>query len=513
MTRTRRATLGVLTNHASAVVMAVAGFVLVPIVLSYVGREDYGLWATIGQLLGYLALFDLGVGSAVVRRAAQLRESDDRDVVNRMVSTAVAMYSVLGGAFLASGIAIAVVLPRWSVITAERSSVAVVIFALMISYTAVSFPLRVATSTLIGYQRMATVNLLNLAGSILTILIAVGLLKFGAGLLALPIGSVVAGMAAAITGLIILRVVIPGLRVRWRYVSAVEARELFRWSWQLFLNNIAVVVIYQTDNLVIAAGAGLEAVTIYTLTSRLPLYAMPLIFALSDSCLPAAVELWEQGNRERLRAVYQRVLQVTSAAAFGIAAMAWIFNDSFMRLWVGEQNNGGSLLTVTFAFILITRVLNHAASIVIIGTGRLRGVVFMSLAEAVLNLVLSLWLVKAYGIVGVAVGTVAASFLTSNWFVIRVVCRELHLSLWTYLARGPLPAFLSVVPTAALGFTIIRWYPVNTWVRLFVAGAATSAVYLMFYILLGLRAAERREMFLRLRTTSRAIQTRLQEAA
>lgn len=512
MTRTKRAALGVLTNHASALVMAVAGFLLVPIVLRYVGRADYGLWATIGQVLGYLALLDLGVGSAVVRRAAQLRENNDRDAVNRMVSTAVAMYCVFGVIFLAVGGAVAFALPRWSAIPADRSSVAVVIFALMIAYTAVSFPLRVCASTLVGYQRMAVVNLLNLAGSLLTILIAVILLRLGAGLLALPIGSVTAGLIAAVAGMIALRASIPGLRIRRQFVSSGEARELFGWSWQLFLNNMAVLIIYQTDNLVIAGSAGLEAVTTYTLTSRLPLYAMPLIFALSDSCLPAAVELCVQGNRERLRAVYQRVLQTTSAAAVGIATIAWIFNDSFMRLWVGEQNNGGNALTLAFGFILVSRVLNQTASIVVISTGKLRGVVFMSLAEAALNLALSLWLVKAYGIMGVAVGTAVAGAITSNWYVVYVVCRELGLSIFGYLSRGPLPALLAIVPTAAIGLAILRYYPVTGWWRLFIAGGATGAAYLISYALLGLREHERRLIYSRLRMTSRAIQTRLQEA-
>lgn len=512
MTRTKRAFLGVLTSHASAVVMALAGFILVPIVLRYVGREEYGLWATIGQVLVYLALLDLGVGSAVVRRAAQLRENGGPEVVSRMVSTAMALYAVLGAVVLVSGVATTMLLPPLAVIPTERSAVAVTMLTVMIAYTAISFPIRVATSTLVGYQRMATVNVINLAGSLLTIVFSVLLLRFGVGVLALPVGSAAAGMLAAITALIVLRSVIPQLRISWRYVSAIEARELFSWSWQLFLNNIAVVIIYQTDNLVIAGGAGLAAVTIYTLTSRLPLYALHLIFAIIDSCLPAAVELCEQDNRERLRVVYQRVLQITSAAAFGVATLAWILNDSFLKLWVGEQNNGGSILTVLFGLILITRVLNHAASMVIIGTGKLRGVVYMSLAEAALNLVLSLLFVKTYGIVGVAVGTVAAAVATSNWYVIRVVCRELQMSFWSYLSYGPLPALLASVPTAGLGLALIRWYPVTGWLRFFVVAILAGAIFLMAYALLGLRSHERRLIFSRVKTASRAIQIRLQEA-
>ena len=512
MTRTGRAALGVITNHASALVMAVAGFVLVPIMLRYIGRDDYGLWATVGQVLGYLALLDLGVGSAIVRRAAQLRESNDPERVNRMISTGVALYCVFAATFMVCGLAMSVVLPRWQAIPPERSSIAVTAFVLMVTYTAVSFPLRIGINTLVGYQRMALANLLNLAASLLTIVIAVVLLRVGAGLLSLPIGTAVAGLCSGIAGMIALHAAIPKLRIRWKYVSRVEAREMFNWSWQIFLNNIAVVVIYQTDNLVVANGLGLGAVTVYTLTSRLPLYAMPLIFALSDSCLPGAVELCQQDNRERLRSVYLRILQVTSAAAFGSAVIAWVLNDGFMNLWVGNGNYGGSALTLLFAVILVTRVLNQTASIVIISTGKLRGVVFMSIAEALLNLGLSLWLVRSYGILGVAVGTVAAGFLTSNWYVIRVVCAELRLNLLTYLLRGPGPALLAGAATAALAMAVIQGFPVTTWVRLFGTAAMTGIGYLCIYAMIGLRVSEVRQIFSQINTTRRNIKNRLQEA-
>jgi O-antigen/teichoic acid export membrane protein len=183
-----------------------------------------------------------------------------------------------------------------------------------------------------------------------------------------------------------------------------------------------------------------------------------------------------------------------------------------MRLWVGEQNYGGGTLTLLFAAILITRVLNQTASIVIIGTGRLKGVVYMSLAEAVVNLVLSLWLVSVYGIIGVAVGTVLAGALTSNWYVILVVCRELRLTALEYLARGPVPALLAGLVTGSIALALVRWYPVTGWVRLFVAGAATGTCYLIAYALIGLRDADRRLLYSRIRMTGRAIQTRLQEA-
>ncbi|HEV7842470.1 MAG TPA: oligosaccharide flippase family protein [Pyrinomonadaceae bacterium] len=513
MTRTRRAIMGVITNYASAAVMAVAGFVLVPIVLHYLGREDYGLWATIGQMLGYLALLDLGMANAVVRRTARMREHGDLEAINRMVSTALALYCLLGFVFLVVGLGLSLFLPHWSAIPPDRARIATVIFVIMVVYGSLSFPLRVASSTLNGYQQMAATNLTNFVANLLSPVLAVVLLATGFGLLALPLGSVIAGLLAAVAAFVILRRNVPDLRVGWRFVSRTEAREIFGWSWQLFLNNIAVAIIYQTDNLVVASGVGLAAVTIYTLTSRLPMYAMPLIFTLGDSCHPGAFELYEQGKLDRLREVYVRVMRLTAAAGLTVAVVALAFNESFMRLWVGPGNFGGMELTAIFVFIMFYRVMMQVASIVVISSGRMKGVVMMSLAEAVLNLILSVWWVRHYGIVGVAMGTATAGILTSGWYVIRFTARELRMNLLDYVGRGIIPPLLCAIPSAALAFALVHFYPATSWVRLFIEAGAVGTIYALFYLVIGLTAEERAMLFGRARDIYRQLNARRRVAA
>jgi len=507
MTRTRRAAWGVATSYASTLATAVAGFVLVPIVLRFVTREEYGLWAAVGQAFAYLALLDLGVGGAVVRRTAQLRERAVTglapDAASRTVSTAIAIYSGLALVFLACGLAVSGVLPRMLHLTPVRERMAWLLFVLMTVYGALSFPLRVSLKALYGFQQMALANAITAIENIASPIVAVVLLAAGFGLVALPLGSMAAGCLAAIAGLIVLHRVVPNLAIGWRHASRGEARELFTWSWLLWLNSFAVIVIYQTDNLVVASGQGLTAATVYTLTSRLPLYAMPIIAALGDSCLPAAVELGEQGKLDAMRDAYVRVMRLTAAAALAVGVVSVSFNEPFMRLWVGAHNYGGAALTLAFAAILFYRVMMQSAAIVVIGTGRIRGVVAMSVVEAALNLGLSLWWVGRYGLIGVAAGTAVAGALTSGWYVPRVVCRALRLRasdfLWHGIARPAIcaaPAILAAVAWRDAGLTA-------TWLGLAVSVAIVAGAYGFAFLFVGLDRSERDLLYARLGAASR----------
>jgi O-antigen/teichoic acid export membrane protein len=492
-TRTARAFGGIVANYLGAVVTAIAGLILVPIVLRFVGREHYGLWATLGQAFAYLTLLDFGVGGAVVRRTAELRSGDGALGVSRALSTATALFAFLGIVVLTVGLPLRALIPKALHLSANDAALAGSIVTVVVVYAACSFPLRIAMKGLYGAQRLATAQVVSLIENALSPAFAIVLLLAGAGLMALPYGTVAAGLLAAGVAMVALHRAVPGLQIRWRHVSRIEMRQLFRWSWLLWLNALAVVVIYQTDNIVVASYQGLGVAAVYALTSRLPLYAAPLIFVIADSCLPGAVELCAQDRRDRLREVYLRIVRLTAGAAAGAGVVAIWCNGPFVQLWAGRENYGGTLFTVLMATILLYRVHMHAAAVVIISTGRIRGVVFMSIAEAILNLILSLWWVRAYGIVGVAAATLVAGATTSAWYVVGVACGEIRLRMRDYLWAGIGVPAVAAAPAAAVGAALNRMAFIGGWGGLAITGAAMALAYAIAFLFVGVSAVERGE--------------------
>lgn len=516
MSRTSRAALAVVTNYASTVIVALAGFVLVPIVLRFVTRDDYGLWTTLGQLFAYLNLLDFGVGSALIRRTAQARamvggdgtagseavvatgtdDADDRAAaVSRALSTALVIFSGLGVAVLLVGLVFGIALPRLIPLPASQIGLARTMLAILVVYTALSFPLRAALKTLHGIQEMASANVIAMFEGLVTPALTLLLLAAGVGLLSLPVAAAAAGLVAGGLAFWRLRSRRPPVQVSWSRVSRDEARGLFGWSALLWLNSLAVIVIYQTDNVVVASQLGLGSAATYALTTRLPLYALPVIVVLADACVPAAVELCAQGRLDRVREVYLRVLRVTGALAVGAAVVATAINGRFVTLWVGADNNGGWWLTVLTAAILVYRVLMQTASMVILGVGRIRGVVAMSLAEAALNLVLSLWWARSFGLAGVAAGTLVAGLATSGWYVTWFTSRQLGLSAWPIAWRGAALPLLCAVPAGLVALALRGSIAAAGWPQLAGLGALIGVVYTVTTLVVGMSDEERAEIW------------------
>ena len=81
MTRTARATYGFAISVAGTVVTAGLGLFTTPILLHYLGAERLGAYRAAADLLGYLALLDLGMGVALAGVFAAGVARDDRSLV------------------------------------------------------------------------------------------------------------------------------------------------------------------------------------------------------------------------------------------------------------------------------------------------------------------------------------------------------------------------------------------------------------------------------------------------
>jgi O-antigen/teichoic acid export membrane protein len=146
---------------------------------------------------------------------------------------------------------------------------------------------------------------------------------------------------------------------------------------------------------------------------------------------------------------------------------------------------------------------NHAAFSVLGAMRRVGPVVQRySIPQAVLNLLLSIWLVTPLGILGVAVGTMLPAFLLEYAFL-SFVLRELGLGwddLWRDVVRPTaMPAAVAFLPTL-VAYAVLG--PQSSW--LLVVAAASSAVYCVLFWR-GLQSQERDDLVAHLPAPVRAV--------
>jgi len=500
MTRSRQALRGLMVGYFGTVINTVANLVVVPIILGYIDREQYGLWMTVAQAMGYMGLLELGLGASTVRFVANIHWRNDPDEMSRLVSSALVVYLAQGAVFLVAGLLLYRHVPTWMHVAPEDLPITQTMVLVSVIWGSVRLPLGIFSNIQVGAQRFVLHRGLDVLATCMNLALAVLLLRMGWGLLALPAALAGSGLLRFAASIGLTWRILPGLRISPAFVERRWLRELLSFSVHTFMLKLTWVVIFSTDNLVIGRLIGLTGVTIYSLTFRLPNTMASLIRRISNTAIPGIAELEDEGSKARLQSVVLDLFRIALEATGcgGIVAVA--LNQSFVRLWVGEENFGGLGLTVVFAVLGTYHAVSLLCWDILNGLGRIKLIGIVGVVEAGLNIGLSILLAPMLGIAGVALATLISGLSTSGWVRVWEVVRALSLTsrdlarvgIWRILATWILTGGAAVLTQQLIA-------PVN-WGGLIANVAVVSLVGGLAFWNLALDEKDRSRYRARLRT-------------
>lgn len=426
-------------------VALVSGLVATPLLLDHLGPRDYGLWALLQSLASYAALSDLGASQAISHLLARARGSQDSSTREALVRAALRLYGALALAVLVVGFVLA---GRVSIQGAMHKAT-VVLLALATAITLLAVP---AMSLLNSERRLATVHQARTAGSILYLLGVIATVHRSLGLVGVAASFLASQTTAA--SYAVWRTFAGFRRTTLaRSLSGTERRQIFGLGAQYFLNALGWQLIVGTDGIVIAAFVGLTAVAQYAPLLRVSeLLGQGVLVGLT-TLQPLLAEAAGRGATDSASRIYIDVAKGGALAAAVVLAGMLAFGEPVLLAWVGERGYPGFPVLVAMAVFMALRIVSYASGTILGGIGEMRAMSVTALAEGVLNLVLSLWLVQEHGLLGVALGSLIAHAAIGGWVLPLTACRKTATPARQYIQTvtvRPLLAFLVMaVPTGA----------------------------------------------------------------
>jgi O-antigen/teichoic acid export membrane protein len=446
--------MGTISSQAFTIISMLVSIVSTPMMLRYLDKDAYGLSILFFQIVNYLSTFDLGIGTAVIRQLAMHRGDDEYNIlmVNRILSTGTIAAGVLGLTVAMVAFFFAPFVPDIYHLKPELASDAVPIICWMGLFAGLQFLQRGTGGLFFAHHRQTMIGtpnfLVSLTGTILTVV----LLYYGVGLWAFVYSSLFQLVTGATIQFFLLRRYYPHLRIQFKYFDAKLLRELFNYGIFLFMNGIAGLIIMQTDRLVIGQVISLAAVSVFSLTTRIPEVAMGLVGRVMDNATPAMMEITTRESKEQALVQYKRILVLVTALCMLLFWLIISLNSWFIALWVGPSFFAGNLVLVLALAITVQQTLVRTGSSFLYAKGITRSVSLMGLVEAPINIGLSIFLGHQIGLSGVLIGTLVASLLTSVWYTPYLLKQHLDLRLGAILGAIMRPLVgISVAGAAIYG--------------------------------------------------------------
>jgi len=455
----------------------VVGIFLSPYILHRLGDEAFGLWILIFSVTGYYGLFDLGIRSSIVRYVAKYSATGDDEELNRLVNTAmfsyggiglVAMLITLAGTYFVNAI---FRIPPEFVVTARW------LLFMVGASVSLGFPLGVFSGVLEGLQRFYLLNFTNITSTLLRALLIVLALQRGGGLLSVALITVsfplLSGLANAI---VVFRNT--HLHLGIRYVRRSSLRRIASYSGTTFLIIVAGRLRFKTDALVIGTFISAAAVTYFTIGSRLVDYASEVVTSLAQIFVPMSSQSHAKGDVTALRKIFVGGNRACAFIIFPITAVLTLLGKSVIAAWVGPKYVATSYPVLLVLLYPTTLMLAQSASgRTLWGMAKHRTWAWVVLAEGIANLILSVILVRPYGILGDAIGTAIPLTCSMIFFLPQHLCHLLGIKIRTYLYQAFALPLLLCAPLIAALLLMQRWFVPRRLSELLLQLAIAGLVY------------------------------------
>jgi O-antigen/teichoic acid export membrane protein len=434
------------------------GIFLSPYILHRLGDEAFGLWILIFSVTGYYGLFDLGIRSSIIRYVAQYSATEQYDDLNQLLNTAMFSYGGIGAVTMAITLAAAYHLNSIFRIPADFVGTARWLLLMVGFSVSLGFPLGVFSGTLEGLQRFYLLNFTNVSSILLRAALIVIALQHGGGLLTV---ALITTALPLLTGLVNFAIVLHLLPLHFgpKYVSRASLRRIASYSGTTFLIIVAWRLRFKTDAMIIGTFVSAVAVTYFTIGSRLVDYASEVVSSLAQIFLPMSSQSQAQGDQDALRKIFVAGNRACAFIIFPITAILTILGKSVIEAWVGPKYVATSYPVLLILLYPTTLMLAQSASgRTLWGMAKHRTWAYVVLVEGTANVVLSVILVRRYGIVGDAIGTAIPLTCSMLFFLPQHLCRLLGIKLRTYIFQAfTLPAVLCL-PLIAVLLLMKRWF-------------------------------------------------------
>lgn len=349
----------VLWNFGGQAIPIFAALACIPLLISGLGHERFGVLAIVWAIVGYLGFLDLGLGRALTKAVAQ-GQGDSR-AFQALASSGLLttlLLGLCGGAFL---MMIEGPLQRWLGVPSELTAE----FTISMTLLAISLPCVTVTAgvrgMLEGRHMFAVVNIVR---------IPLGVLTFVAPVLALPINV---ELPAAVGALVIVRI---GALVAYILVARhhlADARglpsprldvaiDLMKSGGWMTVSNVVGPLMVFFDRFVVGAVLGLAAVTYYTTPYEIVTKLLIIPAAIAGVLFPvfAVAESAQAARLMRLGVKYLLMFLWPIAALTVFAAVpaleAWLGGDfgpvsGPVLKWLALGVLFNSLAFVPFAYL------------------------------------------------------------------------------------------------------------------------------------------------------------------
>lgn len=414
-------------------VSILSSLIIPRLMITAFGSELNGLIAGINQYLNLIAVLDLGMGAVIQASLYQPLVEEDWLKVSKVYYQSKRFFNRIGIILLFYIAILSILLPRLLETSFSTNTILGLVLILSLSQI-MQFFLGINNQILLQADQKGYIKEgLQLGVNLINILLVYLLVNMQQSIFVVRLGSAI---------IFVLPPIVMACLVRKNYLHKFSERDTdyqLTQKWYGVGQHLAYTVQESTDMVILSMFTTLSTVSIYSVYNTVFNGLKTVFFAVTSGLRPYFGQLLYQNNQKYLIDQFRKMEWLIHSVATLVMAICFVMVTPFVRLYVGtatdidyQQPVFGYLMTLSVFFYLIRLPYRT----LVFSAGKFKETQIGTYSEAVINIVLSLVLVGRFGLIGVAIGTLASlvfSFFYYSYFIYSDMIKITYKKCFTHL--------------------------------------------------------------------------------
>jgi len=422
MNRTQRFSRSIFSGYASTFVVAACSFASIYLSLRFLSIPQFGLWALVFQINGYLLLADFGISNAVGRFLMDWKDQRPSKQYGETFLAGLLILFLQAGVLLSLSLAVVFWGPALLKIPQELiPSFRFLVFGQAL-ISALFFPFRVFSFSLVAYGRFDWINTSAALGQLTCVSGFAWGLQHGWGLPSYLLGS----LMEALTSMSIVLIANQRLHLFPKISECVWLRfdsllKLFHYGRDMFFILFGGRILFASQAIILSRFAGLESVAVWAVGSKMFFFCKDFGCQIAQASGPLLIEIYTRGESLLASKKLQNLALLSGSFATILGSFLIVGNRPFVFLWTKGLIQWETRVDVVLALILMITCLFAVLCHVTGMTKDLATIRWAGFKESLLFLIFSCLLVKSLGVFGMVLAHLFAACLISVPVLISTV--------------------------------------------------------------------------------------------
>src|SRR3984957_15473058 len=455
MSRKRKVLQGSASNLIRVLLSMLVSLVLPPFLVHHMAASEYSAWVLILQLSAYVNLLDFGLQTAIGKYVAEYDAGGHRDTSHSLVSTSFTLLALAATVACAAVAGLALSVPKLfhQMPASLVPEVRIALLAVGLS-SAFALPFGTFLSTFTGLQQYFFPTAVSIFARIGSAAALVALLLMHCSLVQLALVMAAFNVVtAAIQFLGWQRLLKQRVNFSFFFFDRGSAVKLAKYGGVLSLWSLATLFISGLD-IVIIGHYRYADTGFYAIANGAANFMLALISSAFGPLVPAVSSMQSSSTPSRIGDLFLKKTCNSTLLIFFLGMPLLFGAYPLLSLWVGKGYAAQSALYLEVLVLCnVVRQIGFPYILVVVATGRQHLATLAGVAEACVNIVLSIWLVQRIGTVGVALGTFTGAFVGLGMHLMVSMPRTqptIQMQRSRFLRQGVLRPLLIIIPSLLL---------------------------------------------------------------